>query len=125
MTKDYVQALAAVIEAGQKPEVAFANLSQVLERRGHSQLLPRILRTFVREYEYRGHSNTATVTVARESDAKSEIVRDLLKELSITEKPEVVIDETIIGGAKLRSGSIAIDATYKTALINLYQAITK
>jgi F0F1-type ATP synthase delta subunit len=106
----YVTAVVESLKAGHKPSEVFSGLKSVLARRGHERLLPRIVRTLERE-------------VVRRTD--SAVVVSLLKEMAVGEKPTVVIDETIIGGAKLRSGDTEIDATYKTTLINLYHTITK
>jgi F0F1-type ATP synthase delta subunit len=83
------------------------------------------VRTLLREVLRRTGAGTATLTVAKAADADSAVVQSLLKEMAVSEQPTIVIDETIIGGAKLRSGDTEIDATYKTALINLYHTITK
>jgi F0F1-type ATP synthase delta subunit len=125
MIKDYVHAIKAALKSGQKPDVVLKNLEQVLARRGHSQLLGRILRTFERELGRGANHLEPTLVVAREKDAKSPLVTKLMKELSVESSPRIIVDETVIGGAKLSLNHTEIDATYKTALINLYQAITK
>jgi F0F1-type ATP synthase delta subunit len=121
----YVTAVVESLKAGHKPSEVFLGLKSVLARRGHERLLPRIVRTLEREALRRTGAGTATLTVAKASDADSAVVQSLLKEMSVGETPMVVIDETIIGGWKLRSGDTEIDATYKTTLINLYHTITK
>ncbi len=125
MITNYVLALKDALTSGQKPETVFANLDAVLKKRGHSQLLPRILRTFERELGRGVGTSEATLTVAREKDGKSPLVDQLAKELGVESAPRIVVDETVIGGAKLRANHAEIDATYKTALINLYHTITK
>ena len=121
----YVTAVIESLKAGHKPSETFAGLKRVLERRGHERLLPRIVRTLERESLRRTGAGVVTLTVAKAADGDSDLVASLLKEMAVSEKPTVVIDETIIGGAKLRSGDTEIDATYKTTLINLYHKITK
>jgi F0F1-type ATP synthase delta subunit len=121
----YVTAILESIKAGQKPATVFAGLETVLVRRGHERLLPRIVRSLEREAARATHSDTPTLTVAKASDKDTALVAALMKEMGVEGKLSVVIDDTIIGGAKLRSGDTQIDATYKTALINLYHTITK
>ncbi|MFM2423898.1 MAG: synthase delta subunit [Candidatus Parcubacteria bacterium] len=121
----YVTAVVESLKAGHKPSAVFSGLKNVLARRGHERLLLRIVRTLERETLRRTGTGSATLTVAKAADVDSAIVQALLTELAVDEKPTVVIDETIIGGAKLRSGDTLIDATYKTTLINLYHTITK
>lgn len=125
MIKDYVLAIKAALASGQKPETVFANLSRVLARRGHSQLLGRILRTLERELGRGATHLEPALVVARDKDAKSPLVTKLMKELGVDAAPRVIVDDSVIGGAKLSHKHTEIDATYKTALINLYQAITK
>jgi F0F1-type ATP synthase delta subunit len=121
----YVTAILESIKAGQKPAAVFAGLQGVLARRGHERLLPRIVRSLEREAARATHSDTGTLTVAKSSDKDSAFVAALMKDMGVTYTPAVVVDDTIIGGAKLRHGDTEIDATYKTALINLYHTITK
>lgn len=126
MARDYVQALLAALQSGIKPEVLFRNLESVLAGRGHSRLLPRILRTLEREVGRLESHDIPTLTVGRQSDATSPLVKELKTELGVTAGDvQLIIDETIIGGAILRAKSTEIDASYKTALITLYQTITK
>jgi F0F1-type ATP synthase delta subunit len=121
----YVTAVVESLKAGQEPSLVFAGLKRVLARRGHERLLPRIVRTLEREASRRTGAGATILTVAKAADADSVAVQSLLREMAVVEKPTVVIDETIIGGAKLRSGDTEIDASYKTTLINLYHTITK
>ncbi len=121
----YVTAVVESLKAGREPSLVFSGLKRVLARRGHERLLPRIVRTLEREGSRRTGAGTSTITVAKAADADSTFVASLLKEMAVNEKPTVVIDETVIGGAKLRHGDTEIDATYKTTLINLYHTLTK
>jgi F0F1-type ATP synthase delta subunit len=121
----YVTAILESIKAGQKPALVFAGLQSVLARRGHERLLPRIVRSLEREAARATHSDTPTLTVAKAGDKDTALVTALMKDMGVTSEAAIVIDDTIIGGAKLRNGDTQIDATYKTALINLYHTITK
>jgi F0F1-type ATP synthase delta subunit len=121
----YVTAVVESLKAGHKPSEVFTGLKRVLVRRGHERLLPRIVRTLEREALRRTGAGATTLTVAKAADADTAIAQSLLREMAVVEKPTVVIDETIIGGAKLRRGDTEIDASYKTTLINLYHTITK
>lgn len=125
MIKDYVHALKDTLASGQKPDVVLQNLEKVLASRGHSQLFLRILRTLEREMGRGATHLEPALVVAREKDAKSPLVTKLMKELDVEADPRVIVDDSVIGGAKLSVNHTEIDATYKTALINLYQAITK
>jgi F0F1-type ATP synthase delta subunit len=126
MHHDYVQAVIAVLATGAKPETVLTNLKSVLDRRGHVRLLPRIMRALERELARLQTVGVPTLTVARASDATSALAKSLVRELALDDAAlRIVVDETIVGGAKLRANSQEIDASYKTALITLYQSITK
>lgn len=126
MHDTYVTAVQTLLHAGEKPDVVFANLKAVLERRGHLRLLPRILRVLEREVAQSEKSRQAKVIVARASDADSALVAELMQEIGTTKSQvHVLVDETIIGGAIVRHNHTESDASYKTALYTLYQSITK
>jgi F0F1-type ATP synthase delta subunit len=121
----YVTAVVESLKAGHKPSEVFTGLKNILARRGHERLLSRIVRTLEREAARATHNDTPILTIAKASDKDSVLVASLVKEMQVTHEPSIVIDETIIGGAKLRAKGSEIDATYKTTLINLYHTITK
>lgn len=125
MHASYTSAVMNLINDGHSPKAVFAGLSRVLEARGHERLLPRITRMVLREVSRRSDGSKSQVVVATPADADSDLVASLCKELEIVDKPQVVIDDTVIGGALVRANHTQIDATYKTALITLYQNITK
>ena len=125
MHASYTSAVMNLINDGHSPKAVFAGLSRVLEARGHERLLPRITRMVLREVSRRSDGSKSQVVVASPAVAESALVTRLCKELKIVDEPCVVIDDTVIGGALVRANLTQIDATYKTALIALYQNITK
>jgi len=126
MTKSYVQAVVANLEAGMQPEVVLTNLKAVLERRGHTRLYGDVVKSIAIVLEQKAKAASVTVVVSKLSASESSQVQKLIAELGATEAARnVVVDPTIIGGAKVSHRSRQLDATHKTALYSLYESITK
>jgi len=126
MTDSYVQAVVANVEAGLSPDTVLRNLTTVLERRGHVRLRASILKAVVVMLEAKAKSNAVTVIVNTSTAAKSSLVEKLIAELgAVSADRNVVVDPTIIGGAKVSYQSRQLDATHKQALYSLYESITK
>jgi F0F1-type ATP synthase delta subunit len=97
-----------------------AQFFSYLEKRRIAKILPQVLH----EYEQlRTHENEhqMLVTVA----SKHADVLALLKRHHLSKDAQVAIDSSIVGGYRIESDTELIDATYKTALLNLYHRITK
>ena len=97
---------------------------------GHAHLLPKIVRSLERIEKREEKKETIEVTSAKELSTAR--VAELLKKdpfkraLSSTHKKVVrKIDETLVGGEVVRTGSLKIDASHKRSLIELYQHITQ
>ena len=112
--------------AGKNPAEVFRGLVVILEKRGHQSLLSGILAGVLRHVEAARPAGQASLTVASEasvSELKSAI-ESALKTLNATEKPTVIIDQSIIGGFIATTDTESIDASYKRKLIDLYRSIT-
>ena len=96
-----------------------------MRRRGHISLLAQVVRILKR---MPAESNAAEVLVAKEHDAKKHetAIRDALHKLGAAEgKPHVVVDPRAVGGYRVRAGGKAIDHTFRSALVSLYQKATR
>jgi F0F1-type ATP synthase delta subunit len=125
MKEIYVQAVVANLEAGLNPETVLSNLKTVLERRGHVRLHESILQSVAQTLEDQSKQNAVTVTIDKSITTDSALVTKLISELGASSvERRVIVDPTIVGGAKVSYQSRQLDATYKTALQKLYQAIT-
>lgn len=121
--RHYAEALIAVLNAGHDPKQTLARLDEVLARRGHMKLKPAILRhTYIRLQE---RTAAARLSVAVKEDAVkyTKEAESFLRDRDIAGSPEVVVDETLIGGFKLEGGNTSLDRSYKRALIDLYRTI--
>lgn len=79
-----------------------------MKQKGHSSLLPKVVRILVRERPVGD-----TVTVAHDKDAAK-----MKKKFP---ESRIVIDEKLVGGYIARSGTSVTDASYRHALVSLYQ----
>lgn len=95
---------ATVLKDGSKVAQVLAHM----KAKGHLSLLPQVVRILSREI----HTGEV-VTVAHEKDATH------------FKHAKVVIDPRVVGGHIHRNGSTVTDASYRTALVTLYKAVTQ
>jgi len=122
MKDTYVTAVLELLNAGHKPDTVFSNLKNVMKSRGHSGLLPAVLKATLTAYEVAEKNATPTVIVADAKSADTKEVSAALIVLGANTPPLVVIDDTIIGGAQVVFNHKFIDQSYKTQLHTLYKA---
>ena len=123
MKDTYVTATLQLLTTGTKPELVFANLKKVMDIRGESGLLPAVLADLLKAYEKIEKDSTPVVIVSTPTDATVSEVMNALQLLGAAEiSPQIVIDDTIIGGAQVIFNYKLIDQSYKTQLHNLYKA---
>ncbi len=127
MKSDYVQAVIALIEAGNDPHTVVTGLVRTLKAHGHERLQKAILIEVERTLTQTASKNVPQITVATKADldAQKKAIDATLYALDITEEPVVQIDESIIGGHSLEYKHQRVDKTYKTILTNLYRTITR
>lgn len=97
-------------------------------RNGHAHLLPQIMRSL--EQILRREEKKATIEVVSAKEMTPVQVGTLLKQdlfkhaLSPLHKKVLrKTDETLVGGTVVRTGALRIDASYKRALLELYQSL--
>ena len=123
MRDTYVTAVLELLQQGTEPGTVLANLKDVMEKRGHSALLPAVLAALLSSFEQSEKNNTPTVIVASLKDAETNEVKTALKNLGAgAGTPTVIVDDTIIGGAQVMFNHKMIDHSYKTQLHTLYKA---
>lgn len=99
----------------------------ILKRRGHMSILPRISRQISRivfEEERKG----GAIAVFASLEDKKRLSEKVKKEASVLGFDGVLkerIDEALVGGYQLRIGSALVDASYKRALLALYEKLRK
>jgi F0F1-type ATP synthase delta subunit len=97
-------------------------LIALLERKGHTSLLPKILQAYEMISTSGAQQSRATLTVSRISDV-GEVKVELKKHVDDVENMDVEVDDTLIGGFIYNDGDIAINSCHKQSLLNLYREI--
>lgn len=126
MKDTYITAVLDLLAAGAPAAEVLGGLTRTLDGRGHNGLLPGILAGVLRQLEA-GEAGETTITVAREADASSlrEEIASALRELGADGEARTEVDDTLIGGFVVESGSKQLDASYKSKLVTLYRALTR
>ena len=127
----YAHALEELIKEQPAKEVEFVErLFTVMHENGHDHLLKKVLRSFTRLHE-RDQKKTTIEVITATPVTEGEVVKLLKNEpfskILSKDHRHVArkVDETIVGGTIVRTGSERVDASYKRGLIELYQDITK
>lgn len=126
MKEHYIKAVLEMVHEGRDPAEVLQKLREVLDRRGHSRLYHAVLRGVARVLEARG-TKDATVVVASEAGYQKyqTVIEQALSEFGAKQSPEVIVDDTIIGGYIVEAEHKQLDKSYKTKLVSLYRNITR
>lgn len=125
--QQYAQALRDIIRDGDSStyERSGDAFVELLKRRGHSKLLPQILKEFEKYNDRDIDTMQVTLTIAKESDASryKEESKKYAGNGDLDEHTAIKVDDRIIGGFKLETGDVVVDGSYKKMLLNLYREI--
>ncbi len=126
LTEDYTTAVLELLGEGKTPESVIKRLKESLTRKGHTRLLPRILKRLLIRIEAEEGALVPQVTLAKAKDenAHKEKITHLLESLSTNSDYTLTIDETIVGGVVVKHEDKIIDASYKKQLLTLYRTLT-
>src|SRR5438094_502380 len=105
----YAQALWEMVKRGMKPALAVKAMYQKLVAQGRSELMPRIGRALARLAARENARDRITLSVARESDARSahQKAKEVIAELGVESKDvETAVDESLIGGWRIEGKEI-------------------
>ena len=121
LAQHYAQALYLSVRGKEeKWEEYVKNLVLILKQRGHSKLLPSILKEYKKLLEQK--EDISIITVSRLADKKAlEEAQKVSKMHFHDMESEVSVNENIIGGFQVLSSTKMVDASYKTALRELYR----
>jgi F0F1-type ATP synthase delta subunit len=125
MPVEYAHALSQSLESithNTGAESRVDALVVLLKKEGKMRALPAILRELER-LEARKSSQKPMLAVSKESDLQSAF-EELRGYLSTTPEIATKIDERLIGGWRYTDRDTRIDASYKTALLELYRRVT-
>lgn len=116
-SKKYAQALIAAFENADDPKPAIKNLLNLLRRKKQSKLLPKILQAFEELWNQTHGIVKMEVSCPQKFESSLQVL-----EKSLTEKTgkkmifKQKIDDSLIGGFRIRSGDTLIDSSLKSRL---------
>jgi F0F1-type ATP synthase delta subunit len=124
---EYARAIIALQEEGKNDAEIASGIARVLRARGHERLIPRIARS-LQAYELRKSKKDARVLRVSKIEDTTIFAKEIADALSALKEDgrayETVVDDRIVGGFVLASGTTMVDASYRTALVSLYRTIT-
>ena len=127
----YAKALAALIEAHpKKVDELIVDTLKLMHANGHDHLQKKLLRSFSRMYEREEKKTTIEVVTAepiKDSEIQTLLKKKVFSTLLSAKHKRVIrkIDNSLIGGTVVQTGSLRVDQSYKKALIELYQNVIK
>lgn len=90
-----------------------------MKKKGHVSLLPQVARILARL----PHKEEGTLTVARKGDVKK--FQSRVEQVGgKSDGVRVVVDPSIVGGYIAQKGATLLDASYRRALVAIYQNVT-
>lgn len=124
----YAQALFTELhkEKHERSDTILKHFKELVVRKGHASLFPRIARALERIETREARKNTVTI---KTGEGRSEIPKEIISQFEnspvIGQKPtyEPCTDETLIGGYVASGKGVRVDASYKSALLSLYQSL--
>lgn len=127
----YSRALyAALKEHPEQEEKLLRQFAETVKANGHLYLLPKIVRSVEKLQEKDEKEGTIVITSA--TPLTAEHTQELLKKepfkhalLASHKKVVRSVDDSLVGGVVVKTGSTRIDGSYKRALLDLYQHITE
>lgn len=120
----YTRVILDALQNGSSKQFA-EQLVAYMKARGHSSLLPAVMRRVEREA---AQNSSGVVTLARADDAEkfaSNIAASLENLQTTAAGYRVRVDPALVGGYSVRANGKLVDRSYRTALVNLYQRITE
>jgi ATP synthase F1 delta subunit len=119
----------AIKEHPHSEEKLLKQFVETVAANGHTHLLSKVVRSFEKLTQKDEKESTIVVTSA--TQLSEERTLELLKKepfkhaLSTSHKKVIrTVDDSIVGGVVVRTGSVRIDGSHKRALLNLYQSLT-
>lgn len=127
IARAYAHALVGV-QAGRDAEARerlAERFFETLARKGHKKLLPAILKEMECIGKQKEGKERGVVAVASANDTKryASEIEELSQKNALSEKPDVIVDDKIVGGYRFEKGHVVHDATHRRFLIDLYRNI--
>lgn len=117
-----------MVSGGMESKKAVHAIRDLLAKSGREALMPRIARAFERIAQRELSKSSAILTIAKESDEKHAMheAKEALKQMGVeTPSLKTQVDDTLIGGWRLEAEGQLIDASYKSKLLDVFNAATR
>lgn len=115
----YAHALIRLIAGGETPGKAVQKTHELLIRQKREHMFPQIARAFARIMQKEEMKHREVLLVARKHDEAR------ARKETGAKNAELVLDETLIGGWRLEAKGMLEDASWKSALLDIYKAVTR
>lgn len=124
---DYAEALFETLGDESMLQQRIRGLDRVLAEKGHAKLKASILKATLQKLKKKQSEQTAIVYIAKQEDEQkyAQAISALCTEHSITIKPAIHIDESLIGGFVFCTQTMQLDRSYKRALTTIYRSLTQ
>ncbi len=127
LARKYAQALYnKAHEKGARQESVAKDFIELMRARGQLKLLSPVLSEYRKIVETASRRSRVIARVAKEKDVRTyhDEIEKVLKDMGIDEKPERIIDESVVGGVRIESHGAIYDRTYRRGLLELFRQIT-
>lgn len=103
----------------------FTKFVAVLKTKGHSKLMPAVLRS-LQSIDKTNKSAQSSVLIVRDASQKEALKEQLAQEGELFgENTRVVEDKNVVGGYILKNKTSMIDKSYRSKLIGLYKKLSQ
>ena len=124
----YALAIIHLLEEGVDPKEVARNIVEHTKRRGHWGVVPHLILSLKREFADRERRKTAVVRVVREDDVPAALsaLSKYAGRGSDDKRPvRVHLDDSLIGGWTIRTKNTYVDASYKRALLSIFNNVAR
>ena len=126
MKQAYITALTSALLVTKDVEAVLTSTKALLKEKGHERLWPGVLKGVVRALEKYEIDQTPEITLAKEGALSVAELKAALAEINVaSETIRTTIDPNIVGGFILQHQDTMLDKSYKRALVDIYQKVTK
>lgn len=125
MKEVYTKVIIDLLNSGTEIEEVLTRVKKLMTKKGHQNLYKEVLKAVMTAFEKQKKDEEVLIVVAKEEDKNSELVKNTLSSLKLSDKNfRIEVDETIVGGVTVLYKNQFSDLSYKTSLTKLYRAIT-
>lgn len=127
MKQTYTTAVVELLQSGQDIDAVLTGLQKAMQRRGHLVHYAAVLEGVVAALQATQRSEQAEVAVAADADVAlcKDAIAAQLATLHAPATYRTVVRPELVGGSRVMYKHTVSDASYKTALLNLYQRVVR